>query len=181
MIHEIFQVVDSMTADDTLSSSAFRISSTSFLIECCFHSFLLTHAVADATALLHYCLVLDGVVPQSRLAAVWHLVCTCCFYVYVYLGCHFSRDDYLGIFRFLDFNRLPAKLAMNFVVPSISSMYIFLPAFWPSSVQSLVLSACEALFRAEYERKWQNLAKIGFFTILAALVSLWLGMQRLCA
>ena len=37
------------------------------------------------------------------------------------------------------------------------------------------------LFRAEYESKWQNLAKIRFFTILAALVSLWLGMQRLCA
>ena len=34
---------------------------------------------------------------------------------------------------------------------------------------------------AKYERKWQILAKIGFFTVLAALVSLWLGMQRLCA
>ena len=62
----------------------------------------------------------------------------------VVLGCHFSRDDFLGIFRFFDFNRLPSKLAMNLVVPSLSLMCIFLPAFWPSSAQSLVLSACEA-------------------------------------
>ena len=33
---------------------------------------------------------------------------------------------------------------MNLVVPSFSLMCIFQPAFWPSSVQSLVLSACEA-------------------------------------
>ena len=58
------------------------------------------------------------------------------------LGCHFSRDDFLGIFNF--FYRLPSKLAMNLVVPSFSLMSIFLPAFWPSSAQSLVLSACEA-------------------------------------
>ena len=61
------------------------------------------------------------------------------------LGCHFSRDDFLGIFRFFDFNRLPSKLAMNLVVPSLSLMCIFLPAFWPSSAQSLVLSACDGL------------------------------------
>ena len=60
------------------------------------------------------------------------------------LGCHFSRDDFLGIFRFFDFNRLPSKTAVNLVVPSLSLMCIFLPAFWPSSAQSLVPSACEA-------------------------------------
>ena len=60
------------------------------------------------------------------------------------LGCHSSRDYFLGIFRFFDFNRLPSKLAMTLVVPSLSLMCVFLPAFWPSSAQSLVLSACEA-------------------------------------
>ena len=60
------------------------------------------------------------------------------------LGCHFSRDDFLGIFRFFYFYRLPSKLAMNLVVPSLSLMCIFLPAFWALSAQSLVLSACEA-------------------------------------
>ena len=65
--------------------------------------------------------------------------------VSMWLGCHFSRDDFLGIFRFFYFDRLPSKLAMNLVVPSFSLMCIFLLAFWPSSAQSLVLSACEAL------------------------------------
>ena len=45
---------------------------------------------------------------------------------------------------FFDFDRLASKLAMHLVVPSLSLMCIFLPAFWPSSAQSLVLSECEA-------------------------------------
>ena len=45
------------------------------------------------------------------------------------LGCHFSRDDFRGIFGFFDFSRLPSKLAMNLVVSSLSLMCIFLPAF----------------------------------------------------
>ena len=118
-IHANFKVLDSMTADDTLSSSALCISSTSFIIECLFNSFLLTHAIAHATALLHYCLVLDGVVPQSWLAAVWQpwfwfaLVVS----MFTFL---WAAIDFLGIFRFLNFNRLPSKLAMNLVVPSFS-------------------------------------------------------------
>ena len=58
------------------------------------------------------------------------------------LGCQISRDDFWGFFDFLILIAFP-KLAMNLVVPSLSLMCIFLPAFWPSSVQSLVLSACE--------------------------------------
>ena len=145
VIHANFKVVDSMIADDTLTSSALCISSASFLIECCFHSFLLTHAVADATALLHHCLLRwssSTVVAGCSVAALV-LVCACCFYVYVHVGCHFSRDDSLGVLQFLDFNRFPFKLiAMNLVVPSFG-VYIS-AAFWPSSAQSLVLSACEA-------------------------------------
>ena len=52
----------------------------------------------------------------------------------------FSGD----FFDFFDFSQLPSKLAMNLVMPSLSLMCILLPAFWPSSAQSLVLSASEA-------------------------------------
>ena len=56
----------------------------------------------------------------------------------------------------------------------------FIDRYWTHE-RLLRLANLRTLFRAEYERKWQDLAKIGFFTILAAFVSLWLGMQRLCA
>ena len=56
----------------------------------------------------------------------------------------FQQRRFLGIFQFFDFDRLPSKLAVNLVVPFLSLMSIFLPAFWPSSAQSLVLSTCEA-------------------------------------
>ena len=55
-----------------LSLSALCISSASFLIECCFHSFLPALAIVDVIAELHRFLVLDGAVPQLWLNAVWH-------------------------------------------------------------------------------------------------------------
>ena len=79
----------------------------------------------------------SAVLDQSESLCLWHSAS----HARLGLRLPFQQKRFSGIFRFFDFNRLLSKLAMNLVVPSPSLICIFLPAFWPSSAQSLVLSA----------------------------------------